>query len=222
MRNAVRVAAIGLVAWLVVYITAMVWPSAQQQVTVIVVVIGTALSFLMRLGFGSPAGDRKKGLPPRDDERRDQPASGINRRRLATVVVALLLVAIWLLAILVGVRFDDPASRYWLLSAINQLTASLVSIAVLIMPTLRLSFRDQGARLNSALAIAIGCLFLAGTTALPNLARAIWGSSYGVEVISGAIPGWSFLPIAAMAARVCFEYLSARAASRRRSGAKEE
>lgn len=201
LRGLLQAIAIGIAALILINASVLVFPASERAVTLAVVVAGTVLLATLRWGIW-PSQRRRDAARQDESARLREPAEPEHRWRLQLKTVTGLLVALllaWIVAALVWMSYEDAESRSFILRGLVRTGAVIVSVAVLAMPPFRKGFRQSGYQLALALLLALG--WFAGTILLPSICNVLGGSRYDIEGFVLAIPGWSFVPVAALLLR---------------------
>lgn len=173
-------------------------PMSERAATVAVVLVGTGL--LAALRWGTWPFRRSSNEKRHEGETSDGsavPAGRCRRRQLRAltcVVVALCLT--WAVAGSLWISYTDAESRSLLLHAIARFTAVLVSAGILATPPLRKG--DGRVGYHVALVGMLGVGWFAGSILLPPICDALAGPCKEIGTVVFAVPGWSFVPVAAL------------------------
>ncbi|MBL8269950.1 hypothetical protein [Steroidobacter sp.] len=201
LRRFLQLWAIAMAALIFINVVAIYFPAGERVITLVMVIAGTIVLATMRWGIW-PFHQRIDAATREKLDEVPRSAKPDHRRRLQLGIVLALIVALlvaWALAAMVWIHYEDVASRSLILQKLAQATVVVVGAAVLVMPPFRAGFRRSGYQLTLAILLTIG--WFAGTILLPSICNGLGGSCEDIETFVLAIPGWSFVPVAAMALR---------------------
>lgn len=164
----------------------------RQSIVVALVMLATCVLAIAR--FRSQSVKPTDAAPAVPDVRTTHVNIEKRRFHAAWGGVTLLLVA-WCVALSLGHLYDDADSRLTILNGLSLFTALVATAALLLAPSASVSIKSLVAL------VAIVIVWFAGTILLPYASSWLWGSSYGIERVVNAVPGRSFIPVAALLLR---------------------
>jgi hypothetical protein len=192
---------VGLSSIVVLRASADIPEGARHSIVVALVVLGTLVLAIVRL--------RARAVKPTETvpavPNAQRTLVNVEQRRLYVALgCAVLLLVSWSTALVLGQSYDDPDSRLTILNGLSLLTAIVATAALLFTPSVSAS------RWSLATFVMILILWLAGTILLPYASSWLWGSSYGLERVVNAVPGRSFIPVAALLLRAIGHHIGLR------------
>lgn len=196
-KQLVAVLVFGVAALAATNIIEALSPQSAHAASIVLVVIGTILVGVMRAGLW-PRPARNPSEPAESSGAAPSKSSNTQVSRRRQIRWAIVILFVWLLflvsAFVLGSSYSDADSRLFALQAIARVSAVITSLLILFLPKFDKTSKD-GAVLSLWL-LLFGAL-LAGSVFLPLLSRLVWSSSFGIENFVKAVPGWSFVPVAA-------------------------
>lgn len=200
-RRLLQAVAIGIAALIVINVSAFVFPASERAVTLIVVVAGTALLAALRWEIWpfqrQKAAAQQDNATPTRDLAEPEHTPRLRLKMVAGLLLVLLLM--WIAAMLVWMSYEDAESRSFILQGLARATGVVVSLAILAMPPFQKGSSRASYQLALTILLALG--WFAGSILLPSVCKVLWGSCYDIDEFVLAIPGWSFVPIAALLLR---------------------
>lgn len=200
-RGLLQAIAIAILALILINAAVLAFPASERAATLAIVIAGTVM--LATLRWGLWPFHRRRAVAEQDGGTQlHEPSQPNNRRRLQLKIVAGLLVVLsfaWIVAALAWTSYEDAVSRLLVLRGLARTSAVVISAAILVMPPLRKGFRQSGYQLMLVVLLAFG--WFAGTICLPWICDVLGNSCYDIEKFVLAIPGWSFVPVAALLLR---------------------